>query len=163
MDNETRAPSPFFHVSVNLKCILKWTVGLFGSINYSNCFLRGNHMWERRERRVCESENAGLWGTGATPLWRFFLIPREGACNEQQHLHWRLQCSLLPYGCLAFHMEIKASGWNCSSFSHVADINSTSNRKEEGQVWLSAKKWRKGLTAAEAGPQLSLIWRAPEE
>lgn len=41
--------------------------------------------------------------------------------------------------CLAFHMEIKVSGWSCSSFSHVTDINSTSNGKEKGQVWLSAK------------------------
>lgn len=137
--NETQAPSHCFHASVNLKCIFKWTVGLFGSINYSNCFLRGNHMWKRCERRVCERRR--VWDRCNSPLKIFFfLISREGACNEQQHLHWRLQCSLLPHRCLAFHVEIKASAWSCSSFSHVADMNSTSNRKKEGQVWLSARK-----------------------
>lgn len=54
--NETQVPSHFFHASVNLKCIFKWTVGLFGSINYSNCFLRANHMYEIWKARVCARE-----------------------------------------------------------------------------------------------------------
>lgn len=71
--NEDQVPSHFFHPSVNLKCIFKWTVGLFGSINYSNCFLHANHIYEMWKPRVCTRECWRVWDQSSSPLKIFFL------------------------------------------------------------------------------------------
>lgn len=159
-------PATFFCATVNLKCIFKWTVGLFGSINYSNCFLRGNHMYEMWKARVCEKECWRVWDWSNSPLKIFFKsLERELVMSNNIYAE-DFNAPCCPIRCLAFHMEIKVSGWSCSSFSHVADINSTSNEKEKGQkghFLVVSKKWRRGLTAARAGAQFSLIWWAPEK
>lgn len=126
-------PATFFCATVNLKCIFKWTVGLFGSINYSNCFLRGNHMYEMWKARVCEKECWRVWDWSNSPLKIFFKsLERELVMSNNIYAE-DFNAPCCPIRCLAFHMEIKVSGWSCSSFSHVADINSTSNGGRKGR------------------------------
>lgn len=158
--------SPFSCFLVNLRHIffLKNPLTLWPllSIDYGNCLLFGNNMHKMWKMDMFQKRK-GIWECicedgaicmcvcvgGAGSLWRLSNPLEGGPYNKQQSLYWGSQCSLLPLLHLSFHMEIKASGWGFSSFPHVAVINSTSNRTEEGKVLAVSIKWRRWLTATE--------------